>query len=409
MRLTHAEHPGRGLHLSYGLNVFPSRDADGVLAGLRAIALPLRARLGRDTRAFGVGAWLPGAAARVFARDRARFTELAQLCLEGGLDPASFNAFPQGDFHGPGLKERVFEPTWKEHARLEYTLDVARVAARLRAARGGSAPGQHLSLSTHAGMFAPHARPGDEEAVARGFVAAARALAELEHECGERVVLALEPEPRSLANDTAELERLHTRIRALAGGAEEHVWRHIGTCLDTCHAAIEFEASAQAFTRATANDVVLGKLQFSSALVANDPTTARAQLLALDEPVYLHQVTARDGARFRRALDLGELRGPGWDGWKEWRCHFHVPVDLEVFGGGLRTTRAEAAATLAATLANPERWGLAELHVEVETYTWNLLAPAHTGTADVLDGLTRELLHVQGLLHSAGWLPAVDT
>src|SRR5262245_10393357 len=137
MRLAHPDHAELGVRLTYGANVYPSRDAPGVLAGLRELALPLRARLAPRARAFGVGAWMPASAAREFLADERRFAELAALCDEGELDLFTFNAFPYGAFHGPGLKERVFEPTWKEPARLAFTLDVARLATRLRATRGG--------------------------------------------------------------------------------------------------------------------------------------------------------------------------------------------------------------------------------------------------------------------------------
>jgi hypothetical protein len=411
MLCTHPDHPELGVRLSYGLNLFPSRDALGVLEGLRTIALPLRARVAPGAREFGVGAWLPARAAREFLADERCFDELALLLAEGDLDPCTFNAFPHGDFHGPGLKERVFAPPWMERARLEFTLDVARIAARVRARRGGSRAGQHLSLSTHAGAFAAWLAPGDRELVADAFVAAARGLAELEAESGERVVLALEPEPRSSANDTRELGALFALIRARARGrAGEAVRRHLGACLDTCHAAVEFEEPAEAFARATAEGTALGKLQFSSALALPRPDedeAARASFLALDEPVYLHQVTGRRAGEILRAVDLTELAraGASWRGCDEWRCHFHVPVDLARLGGagGLATTRAEAERTLLAALAAPERWGSRELHVEVETYTWTLLPEARSGTATVLDGLARELAHVLDLLAAAGW------
>src|SRR5262245_45576707 len=216
MLCTHPDHPELGVRLSYGLNLYPSRDADGVLRGLRELAIPLRARVAPGAREFGVGAWLPARAAREFVADERRADELVELLASNELDTFTFNAFPHGEFHGPGLKERVFSPAWTERARLEFTLDVARIAARVRVRRGGSRPGQHLSLSTHAGGFAAALAPSDRELVADAFVATALALAELEAECGERVVLAVEPEPRSSANDTRELEKLMAGVRARA-------------------------------------------------------------------------------------------------------------------------------------------------------------------------------------------------
>jgi len=419
MRFLHPAHRDLGVRLGYGLNLYPSRDAAGVLAGLRAVAVPLAERLAPRARAFGVGAWLPAAAARVFAHEERRFEELAGLVLEHGLDPFTCNAFPAGDFHSPGLKERVFEPTWRDEARLAFTLDVARVAVRLRAARGGSRAGEHLSLSTHAGQFGPFADASERERAAANFVRAARALAELEAESGERVVLALEPEPRSSANDTRELAALFEvlRLAARRAGAEAALARHVGACLDTCHAAIEFEPARAALEQATERGAPLGKLQLSSALALRAPAEderGRAQFLGMDEPTYLHQVTARTGAGLLRARDLSEVRARweagerGWRGADEWRCHYHVPVDLDALAGrdasatGLATTRAEAVATLGEALRAPERWGARELHVEVETYTWSLLAGG-VETGAVVDGLEREWRHAAGELARAGW------
>jgi len=228
-----------------------------------------------------------------------------------------------------------------------------------------------------------------------------------------RVVLALEAEPRSSANDTRELEPWLEELRQRARGAElDAVRRHLGACLDACHAAVEFERPAEALARATSHATALGKLQFSSALALarpDDDAPGRAALLALDEPVYLHQVTGSRGGELLRATDLGELArdADAWRGCDEWRCHFHVPVDLGRFGaaGGLGTTRAQADALLDAALAEPARWGTRELHVEVETYTWNLFRAAQTGVEHVLDGLERELRHVLARLAAAGWRP----
>ncbi|NOT31431.1 MAG: hypothetical protein HOP15_13370 [Planctomycetes bacterium] len=205
----------------------------------------------------------------------------------------------------------------------------------------------------------------------------------------------------------------HALVRA-RGPSEAAVRRHLGACLDTCHAAVEFEDPREAFERATAGATALGKLQFSSALLLRAPDedpAGRARLAGLDEPVYLHQVTGRRGKELLRIVDLGELTRMehAWRGCDEWRCHFHVPVDLREFGGvgGLATTRGEAERALAAALSAPERWGSRELHVEVETYTWSLFTLAQTGVTTRLEGLERELAYVLDWLSDAGWRPGV--
>ena len=463
MRLVHPEHPGRGVRLGYCLNLHAARTLDDVLEGLQRIALPLAERLQDRAaaraagEAFGVGVWLPGAVALALDEDPRELSRLTGFLATHGLDAFTCNAFPYGelrgaggDFHGAGLKERVFAPAWGEPERLAFTLAVARIAVAARRAleaRWGSAAShgphgrQHLSISTHAGGFGATSGPAERAAQAASLVACAAELARLERTSGLRVVLALEPEPRSSANDTRELQALHGRLRGLeaeAAAAPGSVQRHLGTCLDACHAAVELEDPAEALARATDAGTPLGKLQFSSALALAEPArhpAARERFLALAEPIYLHQVTARPAdpadpaAPLPRATDLPEAAAawaedrPGWRTAREWRCHFHVPVDLGDLGtlaaGGaspaprdpalaaLGTTRADADALLAAALAAPERWGTDELHVELETYTWDVLPPEARGPGDLLDGLEREVRHVLARLAAAGWHPLV--
>jgi hypothetical protein len=179
---------------------------------------------------------------------------------------------------------------------------------------------------------------------------------------------------------------------------------------------VEFEDPVGAFENATAGGAPLGKVQFTSALAVRARRRADLDaLLALDEPRYLHQVTARtlEGVLLRLGdlPELGDaLARPQHERWwrdAELRCHFHVPVDLAAVGkAGPATTRGHADATLAAVLARPERWGTDELHVEIETYTWDALPREARGPGELVDGLEREYAHVLARLAAAGWTPA---
>jgi hypothetical protein len=407
MRFSHPDRPGRSVRLSYCQNLHPADTLEGLLAGLRTITLPLRERLAPG-RTFGVGMYAPAKLALELERDEA-WRPLKAFLDEHDLDAFTWNAFPYGGFGAQGLKARVFEPTWADKARANYTQTVAQLAGRL--ARG-QLPGDHLSISTHTGWHSSRPIGPDAEAEAfrqlrfAGLLFSSRGWIE-----GARVILSLEPEPRANVNDTREL------VPLLRGELQpRHSEPGRGTCLDTCHAAVEFEAAAESVERATEWFTPLGKLQFTSALALRPERRADVDaLLALDEPRYLHQVTARasDG-ELLRVGDLPELRaalaGPDGERWwrgAELRCHFHVPVDLEQLAGGpLATTREHADATLAAALARPERWGSDDLHVEIETYTWDILPRAARGPGELVDGLEREYRHVLARLAAAGWTPA---
>lgn len=432
MRFLHPEHPGRALRLATCMNLWPVAEAgDGgaaepIIAGLSEISLPLRDRLAAGDASFGVGLWLPAATAADLARCPDERARLIDFLVDERLDAFTFNAFPFGGFHEPGLKRRVFEPTWTQPDRAAYTLAVASFGLELaREARWE--PGRHLSISTHTGghreaLVGSDGQPmGDlgsfRRSCAANLVETNHAIAGLEPGVGIPVVLGIEPEPRSLAGDTRELGELWDALDAaedLAGDAPAGA-RSVGVCLDACHAAVEFEEPEEARHRALGlsreRARSLSKLQYSSALRLDlrggYPAASAAgfdALVAMDEPVYLHQTTGRttDG-ELLRAADLGEVAADRakWLACSELRCHFHVPVDL-ASRGALGTTRDHADALLARVLAEPETWGTAELHVEIETYTWALEA----ADVDRVAGIEAEYRHVIGRLAALGWEPA---
>ncbi len=426
MNFRHAEHGERTVRLAYCLNLHSATDVGELVAGLETITLPLRERLG-SPRAFGVGPYLPAQLARGLdsGSGRRELERLARFLADHALEAFTYNAFPYESFHEGGLKERVFTPTWREPERLDFTLAVARTAAKLARETKSVPAGGHLSISTHTGLFGAHVRAeSDLDECCIQLARAVDELARIEEETGVRIVLAPEPEPRANAQSAEELLRFVERARKLGVELlveERHrdgaralpvMTRHLGHCLDACHAAVEGEtAPLRDLTRA---GVVLGKLQYSNALVVESPATNRAgvdALLALDEPRYLHQVTGH-GARTLRATDLPELAAAlggdardAWLGCERWVCHFHVPVDLESAGEGLTTTRTYADALLQGVLAEPARWTTRDLHVEIETYTWDVLSGRVRGGGGLVDGLEREYRHVLGLLERAGWRP----
>ncbi len=382
MRFTHREHAGRCVRLAYCLNVHPAETFEELFEGLRSITLPLRDRLARPGEPFGVGMYFSAGLAAELSRSNSERMDLHRLLEREGLDPFTYNAFPYGGFHAARVKHRVYAPVWGTNERLAYTLDVAELARFL-------CPGRRISISTHAGGWgADFATPGASARSLEGLAAAARGV-------GPSVRLGIEAEPRSNANVTSEA----AQIAKQAG---------VGLCLDTCHSAVEFEEPTVALDAAL-SAAPLAKLQYTNALALPAPgrnPAGWAALLALDEPRYLHQVTARTKDGLRRWDDLDALRGVAPETLEEVRCHFHVPVDAEELGAGLHTTRGHAEALLNLLLDAPARWKSPELHVEIETYTWDVLPGSARGPGSLVEGLEREYRHVIGRLEARGWARA---
>jgi len=122
-----------------------------------------------------------------------------------------------------------------------------------------------------------------------------------------------------------------------------------------------------------------------------DEQSAR-HLAAFAEPVYLHQVVQKSNGGLRRFVDLPQAlaQAAGAAG-AEWRVHFHVPVFLEQMAH-FGTTQAFLAEILRLHRADP-----ISAHLEVETYTWDVL-PEEYRKVDLGAAIARELAWVKGQL-----------
>ena len=108
------------------------------------------------------------------------------------------------------------------------------------------------------------------------------------------------------------------------------------------------------------------------------------------EPVYLHQViTSNQGEVMDRIKDLDiALRqtksSTTQTSADEWRVHFHVPLHASP-GNGLGDTQKHVLDTLDWLEANPDTCN----HLEMETYTWEVLPQALRSTS-VIDQVANE-------------------
>ncbi|WP_437279906.1 metabolite traffic protein EboE [Sorangium sp. So ce375] len=377
-------------------------------------------RGGGDRRADGVGASARrrcGVGLRLSARAAAELAVPAELdafrdFLErNSLYVFTLNGFPYGRFHGAPVKEQVYLPDWLDDERLAYSDLLATLLAELLP----SDEGLMGSVSTVPGAFRPRVRtPDDAAAMARRLVEHAAHLVGIRRRTGKRVALALEPEPCCFLETTPEAIGFFTdhvfapeRVRelsALAGmslpDAEEALRTHLGLCFDACHMAVEFEDAPESLAALRSAGIGVHKVQISAGLRARvaerDPATMARLRAYAEDVVYLHQVVERRGGELVRYLDLPEalaaLEGgsaaPPEATPEEWRVHFHVPIFREI-EGALATTQPELAALLSHLRESP-----ATQHLEVETYTWDVL-PEDQRRGGMVEAVARELRWVE--------------
>jgi sugar phosphate isomerase/epimerase len=378
MRLTELA----GAHFTYCSNVHPGESLPEVEALVRTHVTAVKRELAPDVP-FGVGLRLSARAADELVETE-RLERFAAELEEAGLYVFTLNGFPHGAFHGTRVKENVYRPDWLEDERVRYTAVLGRVLARLLP------EGVSGSISTVPGCFRPRdAEPGASERIAGNVVRAAAELVRLERETGKFVALALEPEPHCLFETTSEavafFEEQLLPAAARAGFAEAVLRRHVGVCLDTCHASVEFEAPLAAFELLQRAGIAVPKIQISAGLRLAPATAERRRALAaFHNDVYFHQTVVRDGERLIRFLDLPEALASDLPESSEWRVHFHVPIFHDELGA-FASTQSDLVPLLGALRQAP-----IVPHLEVETYTWDVL-PERFRDVPVTEAVAREM------------------
>lgn len=178
--------------------------------------------------------------------------------------------------------------------------------------------------------------------------------------------------------------------------------KRVGVNYDCCHLAVEFEEANEALSRIHDAGIRLSKLHLSSALKLKPTPENLDRLKSFDEPVYFHQVVIREGdTPLRRLRDIPnamELAASmPYEIGDEWRVHFHVPLHAEP-SGGFSDTKDHILGALDWLAKHPT----ACQHLEMETYTWEVL-PEELRTGDVVDQLSAEYAWTLGELGKRGF------
>jgi len=382
------------VHLTYCTNIHAGQSWQDIRASLDEYVPAIKSTVAQS-QPMGIGLRLSGEAAAVARQPEALASFRDQLSVLGAY-VFTINAFPFGPFHGVRVKEDVYLPDWRDRERVAFTANSAAVLA------GILPDGIEGSISTVPGAFKPNGRSSEAvAAMARNLMMAVADLVDLKRRTGKHIALALEPEPCCFLETTDESiaffegALLKPETLDMLGGitgvgrseAEILLRRHLGICYDVCHGSVEYEDTVAALDRLLAAGIAIPKIQLSAAMRIPAMTKGLIDaVMRYNDGVYLHQSIVRSGDNLSRHVDLPDAVtafGAGQaDG--EWRIHCHVPVFLADLGE-ISSTRSDLVATLAAL-----RQRTRSSHLEVETYTWDVL-PDNVRTGSKSADIAREI------------------
>lgn len=382
--------PWRKQDLTYCSNVHPA-ETEQALA--QVITLFINGvRQARALESMGSGLWLTAKLANELTANSKKLIDFQNLLHKNHIRLFTLNGFPFGDFHAESVKERVYSPDWSEPERLQYTLNLAQILATCLPDDVFEGTISTLPLGYKLSWNGER-----HQAALKNLVNLAQSLAELKQSSGRSIRICLEMEPDCVLETTSEIIRFFQQelpAQAHSMGVDSSLINsHLGICYDVCHQAVMFEDIADSLNRLLKAGIVIGKIQISSALELHKPnTSANKELLRqFAEPKYLHQVRTQQDGKVLGVTDLiNAFDTNNFPDTQPWRVHFHVPIQsTSLAQQELGTTQAAILEVLDFLTATPS----CRPHLEVETYTWQVLPAALRPQNDqaLIAGLTAEL------------------
>ena len=356
-----------GLHLAYCTNIHRGETWRETFAALQTHPLAVRERV-CPKKPFAIGLRLSNQAAMELS-ERKMLLEFQRWLGKNSCYVFTINGFPYGQFHGTRVKEQVYAPDWTSPERLAYTNLLFDLLAKLLPA------GIEGSVSTVPGSFKEFIQTDEQKKIIRENVwRCVEHIARVSEKSKRQLHLGLEPEPLGLLENSAETIQFFEQLRAEHTN-DPRLDEFLGVNYDCCHFAIEFEEPQAALNSLRGAGIKISKLHLSSALKTKPTDEARLALKKFDDAVYLHQVIARDETgqlKFFRDLPdaLSYHSSPVTRRSEEWRIHFHVPLHAAA-APPFENTNDHLLGVLDLLAKNPKL----RSHLEMETYTWEVLPP----------------------------------
>lgn len=403
VQLEQANPAHRTYHLTYCSNIHPGEDWSSVFHNLQTYIPQLKQTLAPDAP-FGIGLRLANVASEELLAGDA-LSQLQDWLAAQDCYVFTLNGFPYGGFHRQVVKDQVYAPDWSTCDRTSYTQRLIKIlAALLPDGMDGGISTVPLSYKPWQSDAAEQTAVFQQSSLHLAEIAAE--LAQIEQQTGKLLHLDLEPEPDALLENADEviaffndwllpIGQTHLQQQHGINPTTADTWlrRYIRVCYDTCHFAVEYEDPAAALAKLQQAGIAIGKFQLSSAIRIPIPAeipqrnVLHQRLEAFAESTYLHQVierrTSSEKSHLHHYPDLSAaLPTLATTTATEWRTHFHVPIFINRYPP-FESTQDHIAAILQQLPAIPDC-----THLEIETYTWDVLPPDMK--LDILASIQRE-------------------
>jgi hypothetical protein len=393
--------------LTYCSNIHPGESWEEHFAQLQ-LHIPLIKKQVNPGGRFGIGLRLSNIASLELKKEN-NLSAFIEWLKENDCYVFTMNGFPYGSFHHTVVKDQVHAPDWNTRDRVDYTIRLAEILSYLlpEGMEGG------ISTSPLSYRYWHSAEQMDTvfKKTTSNLLEVIIKLIEIKNNTGNTIHIDIEPEPDGLLESGIEFINWYDDYLLPLGTPllNKHFhWtdeisvkalkEHVQLCYDICHFAVGYEDHQQVTALLQQKNIRIGKIQISAALKAGMPANVEERNTVIDafkqfnETTYLHQVVAlQKNGELKKYPDLPEALQQADDPLTtEWRSHFHVPLFVENYGV-LQSTQPGII-----TVLNLHKQHSLTRHLEIETYTWDVLPDALK--LPMTDSIIREMQWVISLL-----------
>lgn len=354
--------------LAYCANVHPCCDTEQLIENLSEFTVKIRNS--REVQSMEAGLWLSDDVVSEILADNSLFERFVSQLESSHVHLTSLNGFPQVNFHQEVVKDKVYRPNWADVRRVDYSVRLARLLARVMPKTKSLGV-----ISTVPLGYSSDWSPSEETKAFKNIFSLVDQLLEIKRETGKSISFAFEMEPDCVLENTNQLINFFSRLFICAsdfGYQLEDVKTHISVCFDTCHQAVMNEDISSVLSRIEEAGIRISKIQVSNAVslhVTNGNDVFELCSMFAEEK-FLHQtLVVFPSGQSELLPDLNEqallhLLSTSPNGYTCY-VHFHVPIFLQKISERILTTQTAIIDTLKFLQTSKSK-----PVIEIETYTW---------------------------------------
>lgn len=375
--------------LTYCSNIFKEKNFDKLILKLSEYILFLKNKLNK--KEIGLGLCLSNRILNELFENN-NFVYFKKWCKENCVYISSINGFVFKSFHKKKIKEFIYYPDWTSKKRIIYTKKIINMLNFFDNKLND------FSISTSPISFKKWINNKNKKYIyfisSFNFLPVINYLEDIYKIKNKLIHIDIEPEPGCFIENIKDYIYfydfwLFPILNFFLKIDKAVLKKYINLCYDICHFSVNYNNHLDIIRLIINNGIVIGKIQVSSALeIFSLDKNVIEGLSFLSKSKFLHQNSYLNENKIKKNLDLHYLF---YNNFESARIHCHMPLYIDFYKDGIKTTAYETKNILYYLLKN-----FSTKHIEIETYTYDMLSKK-----DKLDSIVNEyLLVIEFILNS---------